>query len=1294
MFDQKRSKSTILALAFLALLTPASWSQEKVDTVHVSQPKTQDLGESATGKGKGSNGSLGGFGGLGYSGGAFNNSSSNKNNRNNRQNDSGNGTGVNIGNPNGTTGTDTDTDTPTTNNPPTTGTPPFGNPPGSRPPGSRPPGGGKPPFGNPPTGTPDPFNPTTNEPPFTGPPGTGNVPPHGPGGPGLPIPPGGGGGGGTGAEGGGSGMASPQSNQDEAAKEFCAGVGSLDESWQGGCIRHQNNGNGPEVTNQVNQSMIAGHTWPFTTPPFQASMSPFAGSQNGQSIWKQLPQSIKSGSTPPSAAEVATIRTITQNAAVESLFQPNSWLQTAKEVQNTQTQANADNSANMEKQQASCAIDFVRSYLENFTVNSGNQWNRLRNELFMPMAVLLLLPGAIATQAKATVAQGFPIFGEVSPVEGIYRSIVAIFLIPGTYLIVNYGIDVSNAISQTISSQYQQIFGSDMYRDAMCAHIRAFPSRLPSENLGHIPKDAGQMQGQGSGPRAKFEGANVDVKLEDPCAGIYEAPENKANEKVAYAVNAQRASYNGMGAALAMTWNILCAFQMVYLYYLWFVGPIMAALWVWPVKQLRDAFPNWCEGVITICFWSLFWNTTVLLMACFRGIDDTGTVIMEALNFLSTACVKFAFDFAGLVKAAGAEAGKMAEKGAGGGGGGGKGGGTKGGGNKGGGHPGGPGPGHSDPGKGPDKHASPPAQTQLSNLSFNNTSSPTHSDSGGHKQNLHAMSPQGQQNAPPTSDAGSTPPGSVDAKGSFGPISVDAPPPPQIDAGYVDVQGLAGLPGVAGVDSANASFANPGGAADAAKQMLNQNSEQQQAANQMARDQAMQTAQQAQEQLKAQALSEATTQQKQQQDGMQKLAGDALAQALISQTGQGKDSPVTAPPPDSPAAAKGSAIDQGQIIANAMSSPGVGGGLPPGSGAAGSLQDPQSIIRQGADAAGLQANNIQQQLGGGNPLDPSSGGQRPGQADPSGGLTNTNAQANFSTPLPTDGGFNAPPTQQGFGGYNAMAAGNFDINSASAVPGPTPQDPKIIDIPGDTSKVQVDLPGGGGGVESLPKTAAPTDEGAYYSVQSGGAFAASYEGQTQDGAPGMNLSAPQVNERGSVDSNAAQHAAEIPMMLPSQSAGVPPQNAPSEQQVLYRQGQDQVIEERKAGPANTNAADQQKRNMENQKKFVDQQKLNQMRSALPPSKPQILGKPGAKAQPGQQQQGQTPEQKPDEQAGQTPHKSETPLADQVKYGTILRRSRDTSSMSEEEEELMRKLASGQPPEQAEQPEQKPEDEQS
>lgn len=335
----------------------------------------------------------------------------------------------------------------------------------------------------------------------------------------------------------------------------------------------------------------------------------------------------------------------------------------AKSNQNAEKNQGADNLAAMERFHAAAAIEFCKSYLRNFTVEGGNKWNKVRNQLFVPMAFLLLLPGAVLCQVKSIASQGFAVLGEISPFEGIFRAIVATFLIPATYLVVNYGIDVGNAITKSISDSYRSCFGTDMYEDAFCGHIRAFPIRLPEENTGQIENIHTVMFNYfGSTPLARLEGQTLSIKYEDPCAGIYIVPPDRSNEIVPYLVNEERMAFNQINAGFTCAWTILCAVQEAYLYYLWFVGPVMAALWVYPSKQLRDSFPSWIEGVVSICFWNMFWNTTIMLMAAFRGVDDTGTIMFTALNFLAVGSVKFAFDFSGLVKDAGAQAARAGEK--------------------------------------------------------------------------------------------------------------------------------------------------------------------------------------------------------------------------------------------------------------------------------------------------------------------------------------------------------------------------------------------------------------------------------------------------------------------------------------------------------------------------------------------------------------------------------------------------------------------------------------------------------
>lgn len=457
----------------------------------------------------------------------------------------------------------------------------------------------------------------------------------------------------------------------KAKKEFILGNPEAQRNDTfGGRNKVHNADDGETGPFQIGRCTNQGCVWPEIVTPFPTGADERTAATIHEIEAISGVNNPKFGAMPLTAIGAALIANASAHLEATYESDPENAIPRAKEEQNQANQSSADTNAAMERNQAGAAIDFTSHYLYNFTVEANNKWNKVRNELFMPMALLLLLPGVVLAQLKATVAAGTPVIADVtSPFDGILRAIVGIFLIPATYLFINYGIDVSNSITYTIAHEYKRIFGTDMYKDAMCAHIRAFPYRGVSENFGYVPNLQAKMGPLGA-PRgvqgkefAKFEGENLEVALHDPCAKLDKVPEDRSNETVPHVVNAQRNSYNTVNSALAMTWNILCAFQMAYLYYLWFVGPVIAALWVYPMKELRDAFPSWINGVCTLCFWSLFWNTTILLMACCRGVDETGTLIMSALNFLTTACVKFAFDFAGLVKEAGAQAAKMAEQG-------------------------------------------------------------------------------------------------------------------------------------------------------------------------------------------------------------------------------------------------------------------------------------------------------------------------------------------------------------------------------------------------------------------------------------------------------------------------------------------------------------------------------------------------------------------------------------------------------------------------------------------------------
>ncbi|MBZ0185607.1 MAG: hypothetical protein K8F91_05085, partial [Candidatus Obscuribacterales bacterium] len=187
---------------------------------------------------------------------------------------------------------------------------------------------------------------------------------------------------------------------------------------------------------------------------------------------------------PVSDTQFQVIERYNHNRFLEQLYDPEKVMWMATTIGGVQANSAGNSTANMSVNQNITAIEYVRQPIRNFTAEPDNVWQRIRYELFIPMAVLLLLPGAVLAQARAIVAQGSPaIVGEVNPFEGIIKSIVAIFLIPGSFLVINYGIDVSNSIRYTIADEYHRIFGGDMYEHAKCAIKRAYPINPPTANL-------------------------------------------------------------------------------------------------------------------------------------------------------------------------------------------------------------------------------------------------------------------------------------------------------------------------------------------------------------------------------------------------------------------------------------------------------------------------------------------------------------------------------------------------------------------------------------------------------------------------------------------------------------------------------------------------------------------------------------------------------------------------------------------------------------------------------------------
>lgn len=362
----------------------------------------------------------------------------------------------------------------------------------------------------------------------------------------------------------------------------------------------------------------------------------------------------------------------------DKLMRPkNTTKSAAAESHAGQSQA-ANTAGDIARDMACMAIDYASRFMKNFTTSDGNRWNRYRNEIMVPIALLLVLPGAVLTQVRAIMAQGNPVIGQASPLEGIQRGLIAIFLIPCSCLVTNYSIDLGNSLHHSVCTEYTRIVGGDMYQDAMCAEIRAFGTRYLSENEGSLTGPDPDLSPRGNEPFAGIEG-RIWGKISDPCTGLLLVPANRDDAVMPQASIATRMGMYTANAGICAGWGMLTAFQMAFFYYLYFAGPIMAALWAWPTRLFQQSFPTWVESCVTLAFWSFLWQVTIALLAMTKSPASSGLYMVTALNVLATTSVKHAFDCASIMKSAvqsfemiGSEVAQAA--GSGGGGGGGKGG--------------------------------------------------------------------------------------------------------------------------------------------------------------------------------------------------------------------------------------------------------------------------------------------------------------------------------------------------------------------------------------------------------------------------------------------------------------------------------------------------------------------------------------------------------------------------------------------------------------------------------------------
>lgn len=238
---------------------------------------------------------------------------------------------------------------------------------------------------------------------------------------------------------------------------------------------------------------------------------------------------------------------------------------------------------------------------------------KMYKAVFLPMAILLLLPGAILTQTKALVAHGIVGTNDedtVSPFTGILRAIIAIFLIPASQLVISYSTDVGNAMTSIVEKQIQPTMIFLWAQQQMFAvPFQNMSNQLypPSDESDTSPESMASAEGGGGG------GDNP----EDQGKASNGSSFSSMVEQQSSMTIMMQLAYNILTLLIGLGLMLLLAFQIATMCYLFLMGPIVAALYAWPSGcggLFKPVFANWVDGVINLSLWRFWWCVIVLCM--------------------------------------------------------------------------------------------------------------------------------------------------------------------------------------------------------------------------------------------------------------------------------------------------------------------------------------------------------------------------------------------------------------------------------------------------------------------------------------------------------------------------------------------------------------------------------------------------------------------------------------------------------------------------------------------------------
>ncbi len=281
---------------------------------------------------------------------------------------------------------------------------------------------------------------------------------------------------------------------------------------------------------------------------------------------------------------------------IDRASSPERWVKTAQVAAQAQQQMIAQSTAQVAKQTSKTNVKVIGKHLSNVANEAAAGSSGISKvigsvqlfwkSVYLPMSLLLLLVGAVLTSAKVVVQYTFNIApGEeiMTPLSGPLKGITALILIPATQLIVSYSIDIGNSMTETVQAVTN------------VQHVQNWLDQQLSQIGNGVQNTA--MPAMASPESAQAFMANVEnVPVQNQTAGMI-------------------AGVLSMMVSLATA--ILLAFQLVFVLYLFLMGPIAAALYAWPwgmARLFKTVFSNWLNAVINLVLWRFWWCVITLVM--------------------------------------------------------------------------------------------------------------------------------------------------------------------------------------------------------------------------------------------------------------------------------------------------------------------------------------------------------------------------------------------------------------------------------------------------------------------------------------------------------------------------------------------------------------------------------------------------------------------------------------------------------------------------------------------------------